>query len=223
MKKILLMIMCLCLFSSVCFAESMADRVAKNLAYTGETKRVSVLLDAPVSYADNEEIRHMVVEKAEELFPSPKFIVNPFEDGQMMKKIYREEHGMATNPETIGYDFGPKLKMADIKAIGESLNADYVLFIQVSNSQPQVSGGGTFIPFFGSVSSSKVKATITCDIRVLDVKAGRYTVMKEIVKEGKSSSTSVMGIGSDGPSFSKAYMEAIERCLYEADIDTSNF
>ncbi len=221
MKKILLTLMCLFMLSSIGFAQSMAEKVAANLSYTGETKRVSVLLDAPVSYADNEEIRNMVVDKTEELFPTPKFLLNPFEEGQMMKKIYREEHGMATDPQNMIYDFGPKLRMADIQAIGQSLNADYLVFIQVSNSEPQYSSSSSFIPFIGGVSSSKVKATITCDIRIMDVKAGKYVTMKEVVKEGKSSSTNVGGIGSGGPSFSKAYMEAIERCLYEVDIDTS--
>lgn len=218
MKKIFLLIISLLMLNSICFA-SMADKVNAISSYTGETKKVSVLLDAPLTYVSNEEIRNMVVDKAEEMFPTPQFLVTPFEDSQMMKQIYREEHGMPTE-ENMSL-FGTALKMADIQAIGQSLSTDYVLFIQVSDSGPSYSNSNTWVPFLGSIGSSKAKTSVKCDIRIMDVKTGKYIAMKQTVKDGASSSTTVMGIGGEQPSFDKAYMEAIERCLYEVDIDTS--
>ena len=208
----------LCMFSSVCLA-SMADKVNAISSYTGETKKVSVLLDAPLGYVSNEEVRKIVVDKADEMFPTPQFLVTPFEDSQMMKQIYREEHGMPTTE--YASNFGTTLKMADIQAIGQSLNTDYVLFIQVSDSGPSYSSSNTWIPFIGGVSSTKAKTSVKCDVRIMNVKTGKYVAMKQTVKDGADSSSSFMGIGGDMPSFDKAYQEAIERCLFELDIDTS--
>lgn len=218
MRKIFLLMISLCMFSSVCLA-SMADKVNAISSYTGETKKVSVLLDAPLGYVSNEEIRKIVVDKADEMFPTPQFLVTPFEDSQMMKQIYREEHGMPTTE--YASNFGTTLKMADIQAIGQSLNTDYVLFIQVSDSGPSYSSSNTWIPFIGGVSSTKAKTSVKCDVRIMNIKTGKYVAMKQTVKDGADSSSSFMGIGGDMPSFDKAYQEAIERCLFELDIDTS--
>ena len=198
MRKIFLLMISLCMFSSVCLA-SMADKVNAISSYTGETKKVSVLLDAPLGYVSNEEIRKIVVDKADEMFPTPQFLVTPFEDSQMMKQIYREEHGMPTTE--YASNFGTTLKMADIQAIGQSLNTDYVLFIQVSDSGPSYSSSNTWIPFIGGVSSTKAKTSVKCDVRIMNVKTGKYVAMKQTVKDGADSSSSFMGIGGDMPSF----------------------
>ena len=220
MKKILLVLMSLCMLSSVCFA-SMADKVNAISSYTGETKKVSILLDAPLGYVASEEITDMVQTKADELFPTPKFLITPFEDSQMMKTIYREDNGLATTEWAS--TFGQALKSSDIQAIGKSLNTDYILFIQVSDSGVQQSHSSSFIPIpiFGNISSSKATTNVTCNIRVMDVNTGKYVVMKSTTRSGESSSTMVGGIGSSTPSFEKVYLEAIEKCLFELDIDTS--
>ena len=216
MRKIFLLMISLCMFSSVCLA-SMADKVNAISSYTGETKKVSVLLDAPLGYVSNEEIRKIVVDKADEMFPTPQFLVTPFEDSQMMKQIYREEHGMPTTE--YASNFGTTLKMADIQAIGQSLNTDYVLFIQVSDSGPSYSSSNTWIPFIGGVSSTKAKTSVKCDVRIMNVKTGKYVAMKQTVKDGADSSSSFMGIGGDMPSFDKAYQEASK--LHPKSLDTS--
>ena len=74
-EKDFLLMISLCMFSSVCLA-SMADKVNAISSYTGETKKVSVLLDAPLGYVSNEEIRKIVVDKADEMFPTPQFSCN---------------------------------------------------------------------------------------------------------------------------------------------------
>ncbi|WP_304066018.1 CsgG/HfaB family protein [Megamonas hypermegale] len=220
MKKILLVLMSLCMLSSVCFA-SMADKVNAISSYTGETKKVSILLDAPLGYVASEEITDMVQTKADEMFPTPKFLITPFEESQMMKQIYREDHGIPTTEWASTY--GQALKTSDIQEIGKSLNTDYVLFIQVSDSGIQTSHSSSFIPIpiFGNISSSKATTNVTCNIRVMDVKTGKYVVMKSTSRSGESSSTMVGGVGSSTPSFEKVYLEAIEKCLFELDIDTS--
>lgn len=220
MKKILLILMSLCMLSSVCFA-SMADKVNAISSYTGETKKVSILLDAPSGYVASEEITDMVQTKAEEMFPTPKFLITPFEDSQMMKTIYREDNGLSTVPTQWASSFGQALKTSDIQAIGKSLNTDYILFIQVSDSGPNYSHSSSWIPIFGSISSSKATTNVTCNIRVMDVNTGKYVVMKSTERSGESSSTSIGGIGGSSPSFEKVYLEAIEKCLFELDIDIS--
>lgn len=204
MKKIFLVLSTLMFMCSACFAESMSEKVAQ-AAFIGEVKKVAILMDAPVTYADNERIREMVPQKASEIFKKPKFEILSFEESQMMKKIYREENNMIT----IDYATSiTPLKMADVKALGENLGADYVLLLNVTNSAPRV-GAGLF--------SVSFKTTITCDARLMDVNAGKYIMMKQTVKDGKSTAV-LAGI----PSFDKAYQEALEKSLTELQINTAN-
>lgn len=204
MKKVLLMVCLMMLVCLTCSAESMADRVA-NATFEGTVKKVSVLLDAPVTYADNEEIRKLIPAKASEIFKRPKFEVLPFDEGQMMKKIYREENNMIT----IDYATSiTPLKMADVKAIGESLGSDYVLLLNVNNTAPRM-GVGLF--------SVSFKTTITCDARLMDVQSGKYVMMKQTVKDG--SSTAVL---AGVPSFDNAYKDALAKSINELKVDTTN-
>jgi hypothetical protein len=198
------------MLSSFCYAdevknqESMADKLAA-ARFTGEVKKVAILLDAPMTYADNENIRKLVPEKATSIFKKPKFQILPFDDAQMQKKIYREEHNMVTSD----YRTISALKMADVQSLGKQLGADYVLFLNVHNTMPRLGVG-----FF----SMSFKTTITCDMRLMNVVDGKYTFMKQIVRDG--SSTAVMyGI----PSFDGAYRDALSKSLAELNtIDTSN-
>ena len=64
------------------------------------------------------------------------------------------------------------------------------------------------------IFSTSAKTTVKCDIRVLDVKEAKYIFMKEIAKDGKS--TSIMG---GMPSFQKVYREAIEKSLSEVHLN----
>jgi len=210
MKKALLVLFALMMLSSFCYAneakneESMADKVAA-ARFTGDVKKVAILLDAPITYADNENIRKLVPEKAASIFKKPKFAILPFDDAQMQKKIYREEHNMVTSD----YSTINALKMADVQALGKQIGADYVLSLNVHNTMPRVGVG-----FF----SMSFKTTITCDMRLMNVTDGKYTFMKQVVKDG--SSTAVMyGL----PSFDGAYRDALSKSLVELSaIDTSN-
>lgn len=208
-KKSLFLLFTLMLITSLCYAtepnnnQSMADKVAMAM-FTGETKKLAILLDAPVTYADNEAIRKLVPEKVAKIFKSPNFEILPFDDAQMQKKIYREEHNMVTSD----YATISALKMADVQALGKQLGADYILFLNVNNTMPRISAG-----FF----SMSFKTTITCDMRLMKVTDGKYSFMKQAVKDG--SSTAVMyGV----PSFNGAYRDALDKSLEDLNaIDTS--
>lgn len=204
MKKVLLMVMGLLLLASTCVAGPMSERVAEMATFDGDVKKVAVLLDAPVTYADNERVRELIPQRAAEIFPKPKFEILPFEESQMAKKIYREENGLITLDGAVALT---PLKMADVKALGEELGANYVLLMNVSNSAPRV-GIGLF--------SSSFKTTITCDTRLMDVSAGKYIIMKQTVKDGKS--TAVLG---GVPSFDRAYQDALTKSIAEFEIDTT--
>ena len=210
MKKVLSILFALMMLSSFCYAsevkseESMADKVT-TAKFTGEVKKLAILLDAPMTYADNEKIRTLVPEKVASIFKKPKFEILPFDDAQMQKKIYREENNMVTSD----YATISALKMADVQALGKQLGADYVLFLNVHNTMPRVGVG-----FF----SMSFKTTITCDMRLMNVADGKYSFMKQVVKDG--SSTAVMyGV----PSFDSAYRDALSKALEGLSaIDTSN-
>lgn len=206
MRKIILVLFTIMMMVSVCYADSKKETMADKIAaanYTGEVKTVTVILDAPVTYADNETIRNAVPKKAKEIFKTPQFEINDFDTTQMQVKIYREENGMITSD----YATITTLKMADVQEIGKMENADYVLFLNVNNTAPRFSAGFMSMSF---------KTTITCDARVMDVTTGKYVIMKRFVKDGKS--TAVLG---GIPSFDKAYQEALEKALDELKLDTT--
>ncbi len=184
MRKVLfrmLMIMCL---------------VLPVIGHTAEAKTVGIFLDAPVTWVNNETVRTMVPAKVKEKLTGLGLTLLPFDTTTLAMRTYREDNRMIVNQY-----YAQPLNRADIQKICKELNAQYAIFIQVSNAPPRFSAG---------LFSMTFRTTVTCDIRVLDVETGKYTVSKEIVKDGSSTAV-VAGV----PSFDNAYREALEKGLDE--------
>jgi hypothetical protein len=180
------------LVANVCWAADLDIPPAK--------KVIGVFLEAPVTYANNENVRKLIPAKAQELFPSKSFTVLPFDTTTLEMRTYREDNRMIMTQY-----YSQPLNRSDIQKISKGLNCDYALFITVSNDAPRVSSGLFSISF---------KTTVTCDVRLLNIETGKYIVSKQIVKDGSSTSF-YMGV----PSFDHAYNEALEKSLKEITID----
>ena len=205
MKKIFLLMISLLVFCSVCSAQSMSEKIAQSL-YTGESKKIAVILDIPVEYINNEDIKKLVQDKANGIFKAPKFEMLPFDDVQLAKLTYCEEHGIPT----FSYKHSANnaaLRIYDLKNIGNKLQADYVFYIGLTTSNAIQSEG-----MFDTSSS----ATGRCEAKLLDVDNGNYVYQQVLVEEGKSTSWF-----SDISSPKRAYMDAVKKCIEKIDIDTT--
>lgn len=176
--------------------------LAADIDTSSDKKIIGVFLEAPATYANNENIRKLVPIKANELFPKSLFTVLPMDTTQTEMRTYREDNHMIFNQY-----YAQPLNRADIQKIAKGLSCNYALFITVNNDIPRVSAG-----FF----STSFKTTITCDVRLLNVETGKYVVSKQIMKDG--SSTAVL---AGVPSFDNAYNEALDKALKEINIDIS--
>ena len=193
MKKLLILVMLL-LMANVCWAADLDAPAAK--------KVVGVFLEAPVTYANNETVRKLIPNKANDLFPASSFTVLPFDTTTMEMRTYREDNRMVMTEY-----YSQPLNRSDIQKISKGLNCNYALFITVNNNTPRVSVGLFSITF---------KTTVTCDVRLLNVETGKYIVSKQIMKDGSSTA-----IYAGVPSFDNAYNEALEKALKEITIDTT--
>lgn len=194
LKKLLICCLMLMVIGPMCFAAELDKPVDKKI--------VGVFLDAPATYANNENIRKLAPAKANELFPKTSFVVLPMDTTQTEMRTYREDNHMIFNQY-----YSQPLNRADIQKIAKGLNCNYALFITVNNDIPRVSAG---------LFSTSFKTTVTCDVRLLDVETGKYIVSKQIMKDG--SSTAVL---AGVPSFDNAYNEALDKAFKELTIDTS--
>ena len=195
-KKILSAVIFLLAFSNIAIANAPAS---------SPKKVIGIVLEAPATYANNQTVRELVPEKVAVLFPEDRFIVLPFEQTSAAVRTYREDKRL---PDS-GDHFVP-LNREDIMTLLKPLNCDYAFFIKVTNSQPRTSSG---------VFTSTARTTVTCDIRLLDLKTGQYKITKEIIKDGRSTSGPMYG-GS--PSLNRAYERALNSALDEIQIDTSD-
>jgi hypothetical protein len=165
--------------------------------FTEKVKKIAVLLEAPLTTANNKIFYKIVPEKVAKIFKLPKFDVLPFSVSQTQRKIYREEHNILN-----------VLKMTDVQTIGKQLGADYVLFLIISNNIPRNAQ---------KILSTNLIITITCDIRLMNVTTGEYTFADQVVKDG--SGWAFLNIH---PSFYDTYSDALNKTLDELSIiDTS--
>jgi len=195
MKRILLFLLLIFSFTAVAYAD--------NFDTEYQPKTVGIFLEAPMSYVNNEIVRTMVPEKVRAIFPKFKFDILPYDKTDMALRTYKEDNRMIVNQY-----YSQPVNRKDIQQIGQSLNADYALFIIITNGPPRVSSGLLSVSF---------KTTVTCDVRLLNIATGEYVVSKQIIKDGKSTA-----IYAGVPSFDKAYNEALEKALQELTIDTSS-
>ena len=91
--------------------------------------------------------------------------------------------------------------------LGKQMGANYVLFFKLSNDAPQ---------YGGNILGATVKANIICEIRVMNVAKGMYSINKQIVEKGKSTA-----IYQGMPSFNHAYMYAFKKAVDLLNFDVT--
>ena len=167
-------------------------------------KTVSVFLDAPISFVNNETVRKLVPEKANLLFEGTDILVLPFEQSMSALRTYKEDNRMIVNEY-----YSTPLNREDLRKITDETGSNYALFIKVTNSSPRVNAILFTITY---------ETTVICDIRLLNIATNKYIISKEIVKDGSSTSIAILGM----PDFNNAYIEALKKSLEEMLADKSN-
>lgn len=163
------------------------------------TEKVAVLTDLPPSIANTYDIKARIVRTATRVFPYPHFEILSYDDTVVVKKNFVKERGISGN-------WGK----SDISFVGSMVNADYVFFVSVTDY-----GAGRV---YNEDDSSYDMSSIRCDIKILDIANNYYVYEDSIDKEGY-----------DTPSFwesssqTKAYSDALQRCLDTVNIDMRQY
>lgn len=199
MKRLCIAVLVIFLLVPMAYAD---DLTSKDIFELYPAKKVvGVFLEAPVVFLNNEAVHVLIPEKAAEMFSKNRFKLLPFDQTERTMRTYKEDNRMIMNQ----YASMP-LNRADFQTICKDLGADYALAISVTNGAPRASSALFVVTF---------KASITCDVRLLDINTGEYVISKQIVKDGTSSGTA-FGM----PSFDHAYNEALRMALDELTIET---
>lgn len=175
--------------------------------------KVGLIIDAPLYYINDETVQAQLDAKCLELFPQGQFEVLPVKDTVIATQLYREEHGLAgtvTNSSGGEASYEWALKQNEIAEIGKSLDCNYIFLIRVT-------GNGTAV---ANMFESGVKATLLLDARVLNLEQNKYTFLKQIVTESKSSK-SMVPFNFSRPNYKKAFAKAMQKSLKELKIDTT--
>ena len=188
-KCLLMLIAMLVMTCSVAFAE----------------EKIGIVLEAPLDFCNDAEVQSLIDTKASSLFPKDRFKVMSTKDSVEAAANYRKNNKMS---DVIGEGRGGytmPMRKDNVKAFGESIGANYVLFFKLSNDAPKYGTG-----FY----STSVKANIICEIRVMNVAKDMFTVNKQIVEKGKSTA-----VYAGLPSFNHAYKYAFTKALQMLTLD----
>lgn len=171
--------------------------------YLSPKKKVAIFLDAPLTYVNNETVRKLVPEKANKLFEGTSIKVIPFDESMLALRTYLEDNRMIMNEY-----YAQPLNREDLKNICKEIEVDYALFIKITNTAPRFRSDLFAI-------TSTYSTTVNCDVRLLDIGSNKYIISKSIVKDGSTTSLTVLSL----PDFSNAYTNALKKALNELSID----
>lgn len=204
MKKIIVLFCLLCMALTTVMAQDVTSQTSH---IRPDSKTVAVILDFPTEFVNNQKMNTMVMNKVRTTFAKPDYYIMPMENVQLAKNNYCDEHGI---PKFVNqYDMNLTLTLYDLKALGKTLQADYVYYISFTAGGVQQASG-----IFNSSS-----ATVgNCSVKVLDMHTEKYVYQKTVTAEGKSTSWL-----SDEYAPKKAYYHAIENCLKKITIDPKTF
>jgi len=196
MKKIILLISIITLLSSVCFAET---TTGNNAPQTLSNKTVGIFIVTPTTFKINDPTQNLLIRKASIFFPAKKFSVLTLETTSNAIKSYRPNN-RSQNIYSSQY-----LSHEDIQTIAKELTCDYAFLITINKGLPSMS------------TSSTYKTSVTCEFRVINVQNGSYMAHKIITKDVSSDNV------RDGiPTYGNAYSDALERALFDLNLDVSN-
>lgn len=178
---------------------------------TEAAPKVGMIIDAPLYYINDEKVQTQLDEKCAALFPQGQFETIPVKETVIAAQLYREEHGLAgtvTNANGGEASYEWALKQDEIAELGRSLGCDYVFLLRVTGNSKDVA----------SMFDSGIKASILFDARVLNMTQNKYTFLKQIVTESKSTKT-MLPFNFSKPNYKKAFDKAMKKSLKELTID----
>lgn len=162
-------------------------------------EKVGILLEAPIEFCNDEKVHELIDNKTAVLFPKDRFEVMTTKDSVAATDNYRKANNMADMINEGRGGYTKPMRMENVIGLGKQMGANYVLFFKLSNDAPKL--GGNFL-------GMTVKANIICEIRVMNVSKGMYSINKQIVEKGKSTAI-YQGI----PSFNHAYFYAFTKAV----------
>jgi hypothetical protein len=196
------MVMCLCVVR--------AEAVEQT---TTEPIEIAVVLDTPSGFAaEPEKVYTAVEESLRVIFPNKSlYKIQPISDNDAYVQMYREENDLAVANDsgqvTANGARSMMMKKTDMAKLNEHFKADYITYIRVTSSVPQITVG------FWSAGQ---KVNVTTDFRVWSKKTGEYIYMKRAMTSGSSSS--MYGVGHTG----RAVDKGLRKAFAEIEKDSSN-
>ena len=189
-----------------------ASAYAADLSGSASSVNISVVLDTPGNYSSEpEKVYATIKESLGNIFSNKSlYKIQPVEDNDAYVQVYREENGYAVNTDN-GYVAANgmrdlSLKKEDLEKLNDHFGSDYLVYIRITNSMPQFTGG------FMSVGQ---KVNVTMDFRVWSKEKKDFVYMKRTMTTGSSTSF-YAGIGSSGHAVEKGIKKGLAEVEKEA-------
>ena|GEM_PF-1730864 len=200
MKRLCIIILAMTILTLIsCYAASAAAGKPSQdpIGPDAGKKVISVFIIIPDTYKDKETINGIVDEKLGKLFPEDKFAVLPIDEcTQAMKTHMNDKNHGSRKPDN-----------SDIQTLSQQMGADYALWIDISNGDPQMEI---------NLLKSTYKAAVTCDIKLIEAKYGKLIAGELINAKGETTGSTL-----SKPSFDRTYSEALKKALNRLSIDTT--
>ena len=179
--------------------------MTSGMAYAEE--KVGILLEAPIEFCNDVNVHELIDNKTALLFPKDRFTVMSTADSIAATEVYRKANDMDNVLAEGRGGYTKPMRMDNVIGLGKQMGANYVLFFKLSNDAPQ---------YGRNMLGATVKANIICEIRVMNVAKGMYSINKQIVEKGKSTA-----IYQGMPSFNHAYMYAFKKAVGLLNFDVN--
>lgn len=207
-KKIFMLLAAVIMCCNVPAAEAAIDLSTLN----AKTTNISVVLDTPAGYAaEPERVYTSIKESLDKIFPNKSiYKIQPIEDNEAYVQVYREEHCQAASVDD-GYTAGNgmrdlTLKKNDLATLNDHFGSDYLVYIRITNSVPQIK-----VDWF----SAGQQVNVTMDFRIWSKSKNDFIYMKRAMTTGKSTSY-YAGMGDSGHAIEKGIKKGLAEVEKEA-------
>lgn len=170
-------------------------------------EKVGILLEAPIEFCNDTKVHELIDNKTALLFPKDRFDVMSTADSIAATEAYRKANDMDDVLAEGRGGYTKPMRMDNVTGLGKQMGANYVLFFKLTNDAPQ---------YGRNMLGATVKANIICEIRVMNVAKGMYSINKQIVEKGKSTA-----IYQGMPSFNHAYLYAFQKAVGLLNFDAN--
>lgn len=164
---------------------------------------VAIALDTPAGmFSEPEKVNESLQATLDKIFAgNSNLTFLPIEDATGYLRIYREEHDLIEETYSDSDFVRMKtLKKEDYYNVCKYFNADYLIYVNVTNSIPKSSGG---------LLTSGQSVNVTTDFRVWSNAKNDFAFMKRLSAKGSSNTIYAGGSGSS----SRAVEKGLKKCL----------